>query len=424
MEDHFASSSVQTPAVADHPSVRSGAWFACICAVMIIGLVYFPREYPSIAWWESVYVTLRLFVFEYDLPHFPQSRPLIFILFAAPAISLSAVWSVINGLFNQTPAFRTRWLVDHVVVCGVGRTGKLIASTLKQRKVSVVGVDVGPPAAFAHVHVDARVPMVYGNFYGRVALRRAGARRARSIVFATGDDLVNLEGTIAAYAWLKTQRGRPRLIWAHIADEKLAATARIAIRTSGRVGIRFFDTYHIAAARVVAQFFPSRTRQGISEVTVVGFGKFGRDLVEVLGLDLVPDDRFSIRIIDKRNRRDSVLDLATELGIGDRVSFIHADIHDLRLVDEADKAFFLCTDDDLGNLTGALMLASQTNARRIYVRMANWPLPAIAEHLGDERGVTFMNINQLVIQGLEDLPGIFRPTSAHDLEHGSLGRFA
>jgi voltage-gated potassium channel Kch len=406
------------------PPVRTGLLAGAIATVVAVGLLYMPREYPELGFWESLYATLRLFVFEHDLPHFPRTWQLIAVHFLAPAISVSAVWTLVQRLFNLTPSLRTRWLSDHVVVCGVGRTGRLLVNTLCNRRVRVVGVDHGHPAAFADFVTRERVPLVFGNFQSRTTLERAGAGHARTLIFASGDDLANLEGAIAAYGWLRKERGRPRLIWAHISDEKLAATARLAVRTQGRVAIRFFDTYHIAAARVVARFFHHGVRRGVTKVTIVGFGNFGHDLFEVLTRDLHEEETFSIRVIDKRDRSGPVMTLANELGIAERVTFTHADIHDVDLVDDPDKAFFLCTDDDLGNLAGALMLAGKMDATHLYVRMANWPLPAIAEHLGDERGVTFININQLMRQGIVDLPGIFTPAAEQDLEHGSHGTFA
>ncbi|MFW5740833.1 MAG: NAD-binding protein [Myxococcota bacterium] len=404
--------------------MRPSLWIGSIAVVLAVGLACMPREYPELGFWESLYATLRLFVFEHDLPHFPKSWPLIAIHFIAPAIALSAAWTMLQRLFNLTPALRTRFASEHVLVCGVGRTGRLLVSTLNKKRVGVVGVDLGPPTAYADFIARERIPLVFGNFQSRTVLERAGASRARTLIFSSGDDLANLEGAIAAYGWLKSERGRPRLIWAHISDEKLAATARLAVRTQGSVAIRFFDTYHIAASRVVARFFDHRVRRGINTVTIIGFGNFGHDLFEVLARDLRDDEVFTIRVIDQRNRHAAVMQLAGELRITERVSFTHADIHDLDLVDAPDKAFFLCTDDDLGNLAGALMLAGKMDATHIYVRMGNWPLPAIAEHLGAERGVTFININQLMMQGIADLPGIFAPAGTDDLEHGKRGTFA
>ena len=369
--------------------------------------------------WESLYSTLRLFVFERD-EEFPESRPLIFIFFAAPLIALSAAGAAVTYLFRLSPQVRLRWLSDHVVVCGVGRAGKLIAGALCERGVPVVGIDRGPPEAFDDFCAERRTPMLFGDFHSRALLARAGADRARSVIFASGDDLANLEGAVGAYERLRSEHGPTRLIWAHIANERLADTARLVMRTSGRVGIRFFDTYRIAASRMIARYFSRGQRRGIREVNILGFGKFGRDLLEVLVRDLADDEPIKLRVIDVRNRANQVRLLAEELGVSERVSFCQADINELALEDQPDKAFFLCTDDDLGNLTAAMVLASRSHATHIYVRMAHWPLSAVAEHLGESRGVVFVNINDLVVQGLADLPGVFQPAQESDLKRRKL----
>ena len=400
--------------------IQAAIWLGSIVLVIGIGLYYIPREYDSPGFWESLYSTLRLFVFERDLPTFPESRPLIFIYFAAPLITLSALGTAITYLFRMSPAIKTRWMSNHVIICGVGRTGKLLSKTLKDRGVNVIGVDLGPPDEFEEWCENNKFPMIYGDFHSKQALQKTNASSARSIIFSSGDDLANLEGALCAYELLQTEKGPVKLIWAHIANENLANTARTAIRTRGRVGIRFFDTYRIAATRMIEKHFNRDSRRGVGEVSILGFGKFGRDLLDVLAEDLDQNEKFDIRVLDKQDRSSEVKHLAEELGVADRVTFERAAIETLELVDETDKAFFLCTDDDLGNLTAAMALASKVDATHIYVRMAKWPMSAVADHFGEERGVVFVNINELVVHGIGNLPGVFEPAAEDDLKRADI----
>jgi hypothetical protein len=398
-----------------------GLWFASGTAVLVTGLYFMPREYPGMGFWESLYCTMRLFVFEYDLPHFPRSWPLVFIHFAAPAIAISAVGTAATYLLRFSPAVRARLLRDHVVVCGMSKAGRLVASTLKRRGVPVAGLDHGESRGLEDWSAKHGVPILHGDFRSAPLLERAGGKRARAIIYASGDDLANLEGAMGAYDLLRTDTGPVKLIWTHIASERLAEKARMAVRTRGRIGIRFFDTYQIAASRMIARHFHREIRKGINEVTILGFGKFGHDVLEALVRDLSPEERFTIKVIDREDRASLVRSLSEGLGVTDRVSFTRALIQDLELVDEPDKAFFLCTDDDLGNLSAAMTLAARMGATHIYVRMTAWPLSAVADHLGEERGVTFININDLMIQGVEELPGIFAPASPGDLKRAERG---
>ncbi|MCP4599962.1 MAG: hypothetical protein GY847_05385 [Proteobacteria bacterium] len=308
---------------------------------------------------------------------------------------------------------------DHVIVCGLGRTGELLAKTLKKRNIKTVGIDLGPPEAFEKLRSEYGFPIVLGDFHSEDTLLQAGARRARAIVFAAGDDLANLEGTINTYEWLKRDSGSILIIWSHVANERLADTARGALQTTGAVGIRFFDTYRIAAKKMIELHFTKKIRSGVSNVTIIGFGKFGRDLYELITLDLSPGEDIAINVIDVRDLGGEVEDLATELGADSFTSFLQADIRHLRLEDEPDKAFFICTDDDLGNLATAMMLASKLDSNHIFVRMSTWPLSAIADHLGQDRGVTFVNINRLVEGGIDHLAGIFKPATSDDLHKHS-----
>jgi hypothetical protein len=217
---------------------------------------------------------------------------------------------------------------------------------------------------------------------------------------------LNLEAAVCAYECLRQSEGRERTIWAHIANERLAETAKNALHTKGDVKIKFFDTYNIAAQKMVAKHFDRKTRSGVSEVTILGFGKFGRDLFEIIIKDTGEDEKISIAVMDVFDKENEVKKLAKDLGVEDHVTFKQADINDIELVDDTHKAFFLCTDDDLGNLTGAMMLAGKSGGTHIYVRMTHWPMAAMADHLGEDRGVVFININELVRKGLKELPGI------------------
>lgn len=384
-------------------------WTFSIALVLLIGICYFPKECEGLDFLGALYYSIRLFILEHDLSHFPKSGPLIFIYFFAPLVAVSAVGSAISYFVRFTPSLRIKWKNDHVVVCGVGRTGKIMAATLKKNGVPVVGIDNGCPDDFEQWRTEHRVPMIFGDFMSRPILTKAGALKARAVLFASGDDLANLEAAVGAYDWLRTKSGPIRLLWVHVANDRLADTARVALRTSGAVGIRIFDTYDIAATKMVAKYFGRKIRQGITEIDILGFGKFGQDLMEVIVRDAGAGEAWKIRVIDVVDRKNEVASIAENLNVPDKVEFQKADIMDLYLRDEVHRAFFLCTDDDIGNLAAALMLSGKMHADHIYVRMAKWPMPAIEERLRGNGGITFININDLVERGIRDLPGLFVP---------------
>lgn len=396
--------------------VKLALWIISSVTILVIGIYYFPRETDGLDFWGSLYYTIRLFILEHDLAQFPKARPLVFAYFFAPLLTLSAAGSVISYIFHASPVLRTKWKKDHVVICGFGRTGRILATSLKKKGVKVVGVDWGQRDRFQQYHADSGIPIILGDFMSMKVLKKAGCDGARSLVFASGDDLTNLEGVMTAYDRLHAEDGPPRILWTHIANERLAATARMALRTSGPVGIRIFDTYQIATSRMIARHFHAGVRGHIEKVSILGFGKFGRDLLETLVLDAGPDEKWPIRVVDVRDREKEVMTLASDLNMRCRVSFMKSDINLMDVENSNNTAHFICTDDDIKNLAMALMLCDRMNGNNIYVRMAKWPIPALECHFYENRNITFVNINDLVEKGISDMPGIFEPARKSDLK--------
>jgi hypothetical protein len=396
-------------------------WLAMVLAIIAVDLVYMPRESDHPGFWEALYSSLRLFVFERDLPTFPKSWPLIFTYFMAPLLTLSAVGTAVTYLFRLTPALQSRFMRNHVVICGAGRLGRLIAESLGAGGVSVVLLDreiTDDVEEWAHAH---RLRLLRGDFHLASNLRRCGAARARSVVYATGSDLVNIEASFSAYEALRRPDGPVQIVWAHIADDRLSGTMREAVRTEGKVGIRFFDTYHIAAQKMLGALFNMEEIRRTKQFNIIGFGKFGCDLMEVLVDEIGAAGDFFITVIDRKDISRDLERIAKCLGIGGKVSFIQRDIRHMETEGIEPGTFFLCTDDDLGNLSLALSLSSRLERPVMAVRMGQWPLQSVSEHLGRERGIFFVNINELIAGGLRDMAGLFAPATEGDLKRRKRG---
>lgn len=381
-----------------------------ILIVLFTGVHFFPLEDADLNFWGALYYSIRLFILEHDLPHFPVHNPLIFIYFFAPLVSISIVGTAISYLYQLTPSVFSKWKKGHVVVCGVGRTGKLVVSALVDRGIKVVGLDSDSPKKFDKFCEETKVPVITGDFLSSDLLKKAGAHGAGDIVFASSNDLLNIEGVIGAYGWLTGEQTllSDTTIWAHVANEKLTETVRQSLNVNGKIRIRFFDTFHIAATKMVDKFFNQKKRKHIKSITILGFGKFGRDLMEVLVLDQKEGENWDFKVVDILDRGKEVASLSKELGVEHQVTFMQADILDVDLVDERSRAFFLCTDDDIRNLTTALELTNRVKGSCIYVRMAMWPLAAVKDHLSDRRGLVFVNINDLVVEGIQDIEHLSR----------------
>jgi len=134
---------------------------------------------------------------------------------------------VVAGLGALAAIFTEQWTLlrirvgyrDHVVVCGAGRVGMRLATTLRDSGMQVVAVDHGPTVADVEECRRHRVPMVVGDATDPVVLHRARVHRARHLIAVSGDDGVNAEVALLATALVED---RPLTCLVNVDDEELS----------------------------------------------------------------------------------------------------------------------------------------------------------------------------------------------------------
>jgi voltage-gated potassium channel Kch len=89
---------------------------------------------------------------------------------------------------------------DHVIVIGMGQVGLRLCTYLRDRGVGVVAVELEPEASAVRFARDRKIPVLIGHGEDRRLLERAFVNRARAVVAATADDLINIEIAITADA--------------------------------------------------------------------------------------------------------------------------------------------------------------------------------------------------------------------------------
>ncbi len=87
-------------------------------------------------------------------------------------------------------------LANHVIVCGFGRMGHVVAEELARNGVPIVIVE-NDPAREPALH-DSGYPYVIGSAASDDVLLRAGIRRARAVVVGTASDSDNVFITLSA----------------------------------------------------------------------------------------------------------------------------------------------------------------------------------------------------------------------------------
>jgi voltage-gated potassium channel len=130
-------------------------------------------------------------------------------------------------------------LENHVIICGYGRFGRVVADEIVGERMPLVIVERDPDKEPALVRLG--VDYVIGTALDDDVLARAGVERARSLVVATSSDADNVFITLAA-------RERNPRIHIHARAESDSVERRLLQAGADRV----LSTYHAGGLRMAA----------------------------------------------------------------------------------------------------------------------------------------------------------------------------
>ena len=398
--------------------IRIGIWLLCVLAVIAIGVHCLREEFPgdsaANSFSAALYATLRLFVFERDIQAFPISWPLTVVYFLAPLMTFSVLSAAVAYVFRITPSLRMHFYRGHMVVCGLRDTGKLLAQSLRKSGMQVIGVEDRDAGQLDDWATENDVLLLHKDFRLRSTLQEARCGRAVGVIFADDDDISNLNLALELLEWIEREKTRYSCrIWAHVADNRLRENTETALKTGQSDRLQLLDVYHLAARKMLESHFSPGQREGITDVLIAGYGALGSDLVESLLRSLLPEENISLCIVDKRDVADDVRHLVSHIGKPLKMTICQRDVRyyleDGGVKDGTGTAYFLCTDDDPGNLSAAMLVAQKAGVgAKVFVRMQHWPISGVADHFGHARGIMFVNVNELVHEGVCAIPGLVK----------------
>jgi len=204
---------------------------------------------------DRLYAAMQLFALESNVAD-PVPAAYQIARFAAPLlIGAAAVGAVLVLFREETLRARAALGRNQTIIVGLGERGLRLARSLSEdtrHRDRVVAIEIARNSDALAEAAAVKVPVFAGDGTDSGTLRRAGIRRASHVVFATPDDLVNLEGA-AAVANALGDRGS---IVAHVLvrDVELwRGLSPTALHlSSGRVAVEFVSVEHRAARDLVA----------------------------------------------------------------------------------------------------------------------------------------------------------------------------
>ena len=267
--------------------------FAVLICVGTLALRTFyidPGTDQPVSWAKSLHATFMLVFAETVLP-FPQAPGLQILFFIIPPIGLAVVAEGILrfgvGLFNRRER-REAWQMaiastyhDHIIVCGLGRTGYRIVQVLLNLGEEVIGIESDAANPFLEQLYEMQVPVLLGDARQKDILEQASVQQASALVVCTEDDLVSLSIALEAREVNPKVKVVMRMFDAQLADKvqsgfgihtafstsALAAPVFAAAATHAQIEHSFYvDDTLLSVARTTVQ--PGSALQGYTIAAV------------------------------------------------------------------------------------------------------------------------------------------------------------
>jgi Trk K+ transport system NAD-binding subunit len=343
----------------------------------------------------SVYQALKLFVLGPD--GMPAEGPafwlvLMWILyFVAPgltaAVVIEGVYRVARALKN--PERTARKLKNHLIVCGLGKHGRLIVNRILSAcpYYDLVVVDRDPALPpFLEFLPDIHAPVIRGDMADPSTLRRAGIDRAQKVFALSGHDVVNLNTCLGA----KQLNALPTFhAIALVSDVGLSRGVSALAKKEGVITL---NPYEVAASNLVTQIQAERglSVSSVSGIVIAGFGRFGQMLAKALLEKRAGEAGSSIVVIDRQATKKVEVFRRNYHLTQPCLTPLEGEIDDPRMFEAAlgmyrqaapksEPLIILCTDDDAGNLNTALLLREHWGIQAIVVTRLFSPPPKFHE---------------------------------------------
>ena len=203
--------------------------------------------------------------------------------FLSPIVAASTVVVTLFAIFHEKlRGFRLKLTKNHVVICGLGRKGLLLAKVFRERGDRVVVIEQEQGNDLLELCRDLGAIVLIGNATDDDLLRTARVYRARQLICVCGDDGINAEIAMNARELIDHGKGRKLTCHIHIYDRELCNLLEERISdtdNSGSCDLEFFNIFDSGAKALLNEYPPYSEQCPVPHMLVVGVGRMGESLV-------------------------------------------------------------------------------------------------------------------------------------------------
>ncbi len=288
----------------------------------LLGVVGFHRcdGATSSDSWDALYRSLQLFVLEFSecymedgdgrLQMAPPNSLLHVARFSTAAVTFLATGQVLSAVLPQWMRIRARLEKDHVVLCGVGDKGQVLAKALLERGESLIIIDKDATNGGLALCRDSGAVVLTGDASDALMLRRARVERASELIALCGDDATNADIAATARSLVAGRQRGELNSFVHLVDSDLCDLLREHERLmrSAAFSLEFFNVFERGARLWLdecTQFDEAvQSSSGRSRLVIVGLGQMGEALLVAavrrwLTLKSDGDERLPIAVVDR-----------------------------------------------------------------------------------------------------------------------------
>ena len=261
-----------------------------LIASLLLGFIGF-KEYAAAAGLRAspldlLYLTLQLGVLESGAVTGAVSWELEIARWSLPILTAYTAVLAAAVVFRKQLQLARLWFIrDHVIVCGLGRKGVLLAHRLAERGFKIVVIERDPGNPHLGHCLDQGAIALEGDATDPALLRKAAVERARYLIAVCDEDGANAEIAVNAQELVAGRRRKALTCVIHLVDPQLCELLRereLGMETAAAFRLEMFNIYDRGARVLLGEhpaFADDANGSQSPHVLVVGLGQLGESLV-------------------------------------------------------------------------------------------------------------------------------------------------
>jgi hypothetical protein len=258
---------------------------------LFLGYIGFSKNGTALGgertFFDNIYLVLGLFPMNSGTVTGPVSWELQIARFLVPAITGYAAFIAFAVLFNQQIHMLKLWFIrDHIIICGLGKKGVLLANRFKEQGDKVVTIDTDSQNASIDILRSSGVILLIGDGADPDTLQKARIHHAKLLISTIGDEGKNIDVAFQAARLSEMQKSSNLRCVIHISNPNLWQLLRekeINNITDSKFRLDVFNTFDRGAALMLNNYLSIQDdNDGWPEspnFVLIGMGKLGQSLI-------------------------------------------------------------------------------------------------------------------------------------------------